>query len=502
MSQVAIGKAHKPQQFKIQDPDKRIVAGWASVEIVDKQGDIVPIDVIERAMYDYMARGGDVFYGHNTLKVGKVVRWEVKTLSDGTPGIWIEVQLDRGEVADRVWQAIKDGRLLGFSIGGVGTEEKKKIKSDDGTEREVDVITRLELHDISIVESPANPAAVVEAVNYMAKQEGRRPPKDWWDRCVGRAESFADDPEAFCGWLWYHGEEEGFGSLREAFGKSDEDVFSAFRMISKPFAGFRNFDECVKEMRGQGYDEDAARRICGKLYWEHERGRKKGETRNIYKPTKQEIHGETLSEEEREERPRRPAEKPAEKPVESPAEQDKLSELLGRIDRLISILERQVSAGEAVKQGINEVRRSDERKLTLSDIVRIRRGMKGVRFGGEIDRVALVKAKVKIAKLERDVEELRKKVEELSSKMRSYADEAVEASKPKEKVPEPEVSKAESVKAKVEAVKSQGEVVQAESQRPVDVSKSETDVKALFEKVSKGELKAEEIVKILRGERQ
>ena len=43
-----------------------------------------------------------------------------------------------------------------------------------------------------------------------------RPPKDWWDACVARAGSFADDPSAFCGDLWHNGPAE----KREAFGKS------------------------------------------------------------------------------------------------------------------------------------------------------------------------------------------------------------------------------------------------------------------------------------------
>lgn len=508
MTKVEIDKAHKPQQFKIQDEDLRIVAGWASVEIVDKQGDIVPVEVLERAMYDYMARGGDVFYGHHTLKVGKVVRWEVKNMSDGKKGVWIEVQLDRGEVADKVWQAIKDGRLVGFSIGGVGTEEKSKVKADDGTEHEVDIITSIELHDISIVESPANPEAVVEAVNYMAKQESRRPPKDWWDRCVGRAESFADNLEAFCGWLWYHGEAEGFGELRSAFGKSDADVFGALSQISKPFAGFKNFDACVKHMKDQGYSEDSAKRICGKLYWEHERGQKKKadeSARNVYKPEDRIIIGENVPEREEELRPAEER-KPAEKPVE-----DRINELIGRVDRLISILERQTRAGEDVDKGIREVRRS----LTANDRIDIRKRLLRERLRkrlledriasarrSNIEKASLLKTKIKLLKLERQVAELSKKVEELSG-LKRLADQAVEASKPKEKVPEPEVSKAESVREKVEKVKVQGEVVQAEAQRPVEVSKSDSsDVKALFEKVSKGEFKAEDVVKLLRGERQ
>ena len=31
-----------------------------------------------------------------------------------------------------------------------------------------------------------------------------RPPSAWWDKCVSDAQSFADDPEAFCNWKWHN----------------------------------------------------------------------------------------------------------------------------------------------------------------------------------------------------------------------------------------------------------------------------------------------------------
>jgi hypothetical protein len=50
-----------------------------------------------------------------------------------------------------------------------------------------------------------------------SQRTGKKPPKDWFDRCTTRAESFADDPEAYCGALWYHGKEE----WRSGFGKAE-----------------------------------------------------------------------------------------------------------------------------------------------------------------------------------------------------------------------------------------------------------------------------------------
>lgn len=48
-----------------------------------------------------------------------------------------------------------------------------------------------------------------------------RPPKKWWYNCISRAKRIGvDNPESFCGWMYFHGAEEGFGAQREAIGKS------------------------------------------------------------------------------------------------------------------------------------------------------------------------------------------------------------------------------------------------------------------------------------------
>lgn len=159
------------QHILIHDEERRIISGWASVEIKDLQGDIVPVNILERAMYDFMSRGGIIMYGHQNLPIGKVLRWEIRKHPDtGKPGLWIEVEIYRGShVADSVWQAIKDGSLTGFSISGVGEEEKQKQIMIDGKQDIADIITKLELSEISIVENPANPFARIEYVNYIAK---------------------------------------------------------------------------------------------------------------------------------------------------------------------------------------------------------------------------------------------------------------------------------------------------------------------------------------------
>lgn len=160
------------KQFEVQDEDERIIAGWCSVEIKDLQGDIVPVDELEKAMYKFMDRGGYIIYGHQNKPVGKVLRWEVKEHPElKRPGLWIVAKIHRGyAVDDAVWDMIKQGKLKGFSIGGAGKVKTKLVK-ENGTQKEIKYIGDIQLMEISIVEKPANPYATIEHVNYFAKGE-------------------------------------------------------------------------------------------------------------------------------------------------------------------------------------------------------------------------------------------------------------------------------------------------------------------------------------------
>lgn len=159
-----------PRQFEIRDENERIIAGFASVEIVDKQGDIIDVSELKRAMYKLMDRGGFIVYGHQNKHVGKILDWEIRKHPEtGKQGLWLVAKIFNDyAIDDAVWQAIKQGKLTGFSIGGMGRLKKEKIK-ENGTEKEVNVVEDLQLFEISIVEEPANPLARIEEVNFFAK---------------------------------------------------------------------------------------------------------------------------------------------------------------------------------------------------------------------------------------------------------------------------------------------------------------------------------------------
>lgn len=142
-----------------------IVAGYASVEMVDKQGDLITKEALREAFNKFMKSPGfrNVQLAHSNIQVGSVVTdytdssgriW--KSEVDDT-GMFVVIQLrDDIEKAREVAAEIRKGNLKSFSIGGQAFERVNKSNSERGDYRE---IRRMELHEVTICEKGINPEA-------------------------------------------------------------------------------------------------------------------------------------------------------------------------------------------------------------------------------------------------------------------------------------------------------------------------------------------------------
>ncbi|MFP3153120.1 XkdF-like putative serine protease domain-containing protein [Lachnospiraceae bacterium ZAX-1] len=115
------------------DDDKRLVFGWASIAvrvdgeaIEDLQGDIIDIDDLESAAYEYTANFGIAGEMHERGGVGRLVESLVfsktKAAALGIPpdilpeGWWVGFRIDDPDV----WEKVKKGEYSMFSIEGTG----------------------------------------------------------------------------------------------------------------------------------------------------------------------------------------------------------------------------------------------------------------------------------------------------------------------------------------------------------------------------------------------
>lgn len=112
------------------DAPKRLAFGWASVSnhnghnVVDLQGDSIPLDELERAVQAFMAKGGTLKSMHQGETVGRIVESLVTTpeklqtlglAPDSLPLGWlVGVKVE----SDEVWGQVERGELKAFSIGG------------------------------------------------------------------------------------------------------------------------------------------------------------------------------------------------------------------------------------------------------------------------------------------------------------------------------------------------------------------------------------------------
>lgn len=118
--------------FKIAkaDADRQLIFGWASVVeeggrlIIDKQGDAILPEDLEKAAYDFVLYARQHGEMHKTIGTGRLVESMVFTMekqaalgvSLGKVGWWVGFKVHD----DDTWAAHKRGDLPEFSIGGSG----------------------------------------------------------------------------------------------------------------------------------------------------------------------------------------------------------------------------------------------------------------------------------------------------------------------------------------------------------------------------------------------
>jgi len=142
--------------------EERIVTGVATADNIDSSGDIIEFDASTAA---FKAWRGNIREMHAPVAVGKAIDYEPIDLEiDGAlhKGMRLSAFVSKG--AQSTWEKVLDGTLAAFSVGGRILEKKMDESLSKQLGRPVHRITKYELGEVSLVDNPANPAAIVELV--------------------------------------------------------------------------------------------------------------------------------------------------------------------------------------------------------------------------------------------------------------------------------------------------------------------------------------------------
>lgn len=136
------------------DKARRMVAGWATVDNVDTEGDQITAEASLDA-FNRSRRNLREMHKKDSA-VGRVVSYKPDTFRapDGKTynGIFVKVRVSEG--AEDTWKKVLDGTLNGFSIGGSVVEYEDTIDKSSG--QNVRVIKKYNLTELSLVDNPGN----------------------------------------------------------------------------------------------------------------------------------------------------------------------------------------------------------------------------------------------------------------------------------------------------------------------------------------------------------
>lgn len=142
------------------DKEKRTVSGFATLDNVDKHGDVVTADASEKAFARFR---GNLREMHQPIAVGKVVSFKPQDFFDKETGshfkgVYVDAYISKG--AEDTWEKVLDGTLTGFSIGGNIVE----CSYEPGDAEDNRIIKDYELMELSLVDNPANPLANIFSI--------------------------------------------------------------------------------------------------------------------------------------------------------------------------------------------------------------------------------------------------------------------------------------------------------------------------------------------------
>ena len=145
---------HLGVEFSKVNKQKRLVSGWATLDNVDTENDVVTAEASADAFA--RARGNLREMHKKDSAVGRIVSFKEDEFRapDGQKyrGIFVTARVSEG--AQDTWLKVLDGTLSGFSIGGEIVDSEEDFNKASG--EKIRKVTRYNLNELSLVDNPGN----------------------------------------------------------------------------------------------------------------------------------------------------------------------------------------------------------------------------------------------------------------------------------------------------------------------------------------------------------
>jgi len=151
------------------DKENRIVSGFATLDNVDTQNDVVTAEASIAAFSRSKARIREM---HDKVAVGKILSYKEDEFYDQETdqfyrGVYVNAYVSKG--APNTWEKVLDGTLAAFSIGGAIRDSTTELrKSANGETKSVRIIKDYDLDELSLVDNGANQLANIFSITKMA----------------------------------------------------------------------------------------------------------------------------------------------------------------------------------------------------------------------------------------------------------------------------------------------------------------------------------------------
>lgn len=149
---------------KKSEDGKRIIAGYASVAVIDDDNQFIPPEVLEEGLKSLLddESYANVMVVHKNIQIGKILKEysDLKTQVDDK-GLYIVAEIRNDlESAQGIWRKIVSGVMKGFSIGGEIIDKHNHCDDDKCYE----IIDKINLFEVSVCSNPINKSSGFEII--------------------------------------------------------------------------------------------------------------------------------------------------------------------------------------------------------------------------------------------------------------------------------------------------------------------------------------------------